>query len=171
MPARYFKDQYDDETMLMLFRRHIVIIRKQFLVAGLVIVLAMLPVFFWVETLKAFWISLLIGVLVAGLIVMYGWMCWYYSVFIVTDKRFIQITQQGFFDKSVVDINLEQIQMVNYQIKGLQETLLSFGTVSIQTMVGELSIKTVARPAKVQRELSRILKDRVKIFRGNQYAD
>ena len=169
MPARYFKDQYDDETVLMLFRRHIVVMRRQLLVAAALISLAAVSVLVhrnpdW----QYFWSALGVGSVLGGLVFMYGWMSWYHSVFIVTDKRLIQITQQGFFNKSVVDINLQQIQMVNYQVKGFQETLLGFGTLSIQTMVGELSIETVARPAKVQRDLSRILKDKVKISGGSQ---
>ena len=169
MPERYFEDQYDDETILMLFRQHVVVMRRYFLLAAVVLVLSSALVLVWpVPTWKVFWLSLLGGCLAGSLVVFYGWIGWYYSVFVVTDKRFIQITRQGFFNKSVVDLTLEQIQMVNYQVKGLQETLLGFGTISIQTMVGELTIKTVARPAKVQKKLSHILKDKVKTFSGDQ---
>jgi hypothetical protein len=87
------------------------------------------------------------------------WIGWYYSVFIVTDQRFIQITQKGLFHRSVVDIGLNQIQMVNYQISGLQETLLGFGTITIQTYMGDLIIHEVHHPAKTQKELLGVLRD------------
>ena len=78
---------------------------------------------------------------------------WHFSVFIVTDQRFIQITQKGFFHRSVADLALAQIQSVNYEISGLQETLLGFGTINMQTYVGDLEIKDVHHPAKVQKKI------------------
>ena len=50
--------------------------------------------------------------------------------------------------------------MVNYEINGLQETLLGFGTIVVQTYVGDLTIHDVHHPAKVQKELLLILRDR-----------
>jgi hypothetical protein len=76
----------------------------------------------------------------------------------VTDQRFIQITQKGFFHRSVADLGLAQIQSVNYTINGLQETLLGFGTINMQTYVGELDIKDVSHPARVQKKLLSILR-------------
>jgi hypothetical protein len=85
-------------------------------------------------------------------------MSWYFSVFIVTDQRFIQITQKGFFHRSVVDMGLGQIQMVNYEVKGLQETLLGYGTIMMQTFVGDLLIHYIHHPAKTQKRLLEILR-------------
>jgi hypothetical protein len=88
------------------------------------------------------------------------WISWYYSVFIVTDQRLIQITQKGFWSRSVVDIGLPQIQMVNYEVAGLQETLLGFGTIMMQTFVGDLIIHDVHHPEKIQKRMISILRDR-----------
>jgi len=73
---------------------------------------------------------------------------WHFSVFIVTDQRLIQITQKGLFHRSVVDMGLSQIQMVNYEVSGLQETLLGFGTIMMQTFVGDLVIRDVHHPLR-----------------------
>ena len=86
-------------------------------------------------------------------------MSWHYSVFVVTDKRFIQITQKGFFHRSVVDMGLNQIQMVNYEIAGLQETLLGFGTIMMQTFVGDLVIHYIHHPQKIQKHFLEILRE------------
>ena len=86
------------------------------------------------------------------------WIAWFYSVYIVTNQRLIQITQKGLFHKSVVDIGLNQIQMVNYEINGLQETLLGFGTIIIQTYMGDLTIHDAHHPKKVQKEILGILR-------------
>jgi hypothetical protein len=86
------------------------------------------------------------------------WIGWYYSLFIVTNQRLIQITQKGLFHRSVVDLGLQQIQMVNYQISGLQQTLLGFGTIMMQTYVGDLVIHDIHKPAKIQKKLLNILR-------------
>jgi len=78
----------------------------------------------------------------------------------VTDQRLIQITQKGLFNRSVIDMRLNQIQMVNYQIAGLQQTLLGFGTIMMQTIVGDLVIHEIHHPAKIQKKLLEILRDR-----------
>src|SRR4029077_7739769 len=83
---------------------------------------------------------------------------WHFSVFIVTDQRFIQITQKGLFHRSVADLSLSQIQSVNYDISGIQETLLGFVTINMQTYVGDLVIHDVHHPAKVQKKLLNILR-------------
>ena len=77
----------------------------------------------------------------------------------MTDKRFIQITQKGLFHRAVADLGLQQIQSVNYEVSGLQETLLGFGTMKMQTYVGDLVIHDVGHPAKIQKKLLTILRD------------
>ncbi len=71
------------------------------------------------------------GFVLSGLIFLPHWISWHYSVFIVTDQRLIQITQKGLWNRSVVDIGLNQIQMVNYQIGDFNETMLGFGTIML----------------------------------------
>jgi hypothetical protein len=51
--------------------------------------------------------------------------------------------------------------MVNYEVAGLEETLLGFGTIMMQTYMGELLIHHVSHPAKIQKKLLNILRDNV----------
>ena len=76
----------------------------------------------------------------------------------MTNQRFIQ-QSRSMFQTSVVDIGLEQVQMINYQISGFQETLLGFGTIVVQTYVGELVIHDVHHPAKVQKKMIGVLRE------------
>ena len=76
----------------------------------------------------------------------------------MTDRRFIQQTR-SLLQINVVDISLEQIQMINYQIVGLEQTLLHYGTIIVQTYVGDLVIHEVHHPEKVQKEMVHILRD------------
>lgn len=56
-------------------------------------------------------------------------------------------------------MGLNQIQMVNYQVAGLQETMLGFGTIMMQTFVGDLIIHEIPHPAKIQKKLLEILRE------------
>lgn len=110
-------------------------------------------------TMTAFFLALILSILLGSLLLVPSWIGWYFSVFIVTDQRFVQITQKGLFHTSVTDMSLSQIQQVNYEIAGLQETLLGFGTITMQTYVGELVIHYVHHPAKTQRQILAVLRE------------
>lgn len=56
-------------------------------------------------------------------------------------------------------MGLGQIQMVNYQVAGLQETLLGFGTIMMQTMVGDLVIHDIHHPGHIQKKILQILRE------------
>ncbi len=48
---------------------------------------------------------------------------------------------------------------MNYQVVGIQETLLGFGTVIIQTYLGDIVINDVHKPQEITKELSLILRE------------
>jgi hypothetical protein len=158
MTQKSFADQFDDEEVLFVFRKHPVVMRKG-LIFGLLAILAGSLVVFWNPTYMAFIGGVLVGAIVGAVIMLPSWITWYFSVFIVTDKRLIQVAQKGFFHKSVIDMGLNQIQMVNYQVAGLQETMLGFGTIMMQTFVGDLVIHEIPHPAKIQKKLLEILRE------------
>jgi len=157
---KYFDDQFDDEEVLFVFRKHPVVMRKGLVFGLLGPLLGVIPAavdpsigFGW------FFGGLGIGVLLGLLIFFPAWIGWYFSVFIVTDQRLIQITQKGLFHRSVIDMNLNQIQMINYEVSGLQETLLGFGTIMMQTFVGDLVIHDIHHPAHIQKKILEVLRE------------
>lgn len=158
MAHRYFEDQLDDEEMLLLFRKHPVVMRKQLIIASVLLLLGTIPSFIRPEY-SYFFGGLGVGFLLAAAVMFYAWIGWYFSVYALTDRRLLQIKQQGFFHRSLVDISNDQISMVNYEIHGLQESLLGFGTITVQTYVGELIIKDVAHPKKIHKELTHMLRE------------
>jgi hypothetical protein len=156
--VRYFKEQFDDEEVLLVFRKHPVVMRRGLVYASVAILLGTVPSLIKPE-FSWFFAGLGAGFLLAIIVFFPFWISWYYSVYIVTNQRLIQITQKGMFHRSMVGIGLSQIQMINYEIGGVQETLLGFGTIMIQTYVGSLTIHEVHHPAKIQKELLNILKE------------
>ena len=159
MAHKYFADQYDDEEVLMVFNKHPIVMRKGLIIGMVAIALGTIPSFV-VPTYQMLGIGLAGGFALGILLFLPSWIAWKFSVFIVTDQRLIQITQKGMFKRSVIDLALTQIQMVNYEVNGIQETLLGYGTIMIQTFVGDLTIHDVHHPAKTQKELLHILRER-----------
>jgi len=163
--VKYFPDQFDDEEVLYVFRKHPIVMRKGLILGsfGLLVGPLYTLILTYVHasnppTLGFFYLSFLVSIVLSCLLFFPSWMSWHYSVFVVTDQRFIQITQRGFFHRSVVDMGLAQIQMVNYEVSGLQETLLGFGTIMMQTLVGDLVIHYLHHPQKIQKRLLEILR-------------
>ncbi|MGB4800040.1 MAG: PH domain-containing protein [Candidatus Saccharimonadales bacterium] len=157
---KYFEDQFDDEEVLYVFRKHPIVMRKGLiwgsvgLLVGPLYTLAMTflhpnnP-----PSLTFFYLSFVVSLAVSGLLFFPAWMSWFFSVFILTNQRFIQVTQQGFFHRSVSDVPLNLIQSINYEISGMEQTLLGFGTIVMQTFLGNTNLHHIHHPAKVQRRL------------------
>lgn len=159
-PEKYFADQFDDEEVLFVFRKHPVVMRKG-LIGGLVfVVLGVVPSAIWPQ-IGFIWFfgGLAIGAAVGAVFFLPWWITWHFSVFVITDQRFIEITQKGLFKKKVHDIKLAMIQSASYEISGISETLLGFGTIRLRSYIGEVVITQVHHPAKVQKKLTRLLRD------------
>ncbi|HUD03725.1 MAG TPA: PH domain-containing protein [Patescibacteria group bacterium] len=158
MADKYFSDQFEDEEMLLLFRKHPIVMRREIVIASVLLLLGTVPALIK-PTYAYFFGGLAIGFILATLVMFYAWIGWYFSVFIVTDQRLLQMSQRGLFKRSVVDIGLDKIQTISYEVSGLQETLLGFGTIVIQTYVGELVIHDVHHPKNIQNRMSHILRE------------
>lgn len=157
---KYFEDQFDDEEVLYVFKHHPIVMRKGLVFGMLGPLVGILPAAIKPELgFTYFFGGLAAGFIFGGLIMLPSWIGWNFSIYIITDQRFLQIKQKGLFHRSVADIGLSQIQSVNYEIAGLQETMLAFGTIKLQTYVGDLIIKDVHHPEKIQKKLATILRD------------
>lgn len=167
MGHKYFEDQLDNEKMLLMFRKHPIVMRNGLILASIGMIVG--PLYVTILTyarpnnppsMQFFFLSLIGSMLIAAVLFFPSWLSWYFSVYALTDKRMMQIKQKGFFHRALVDISNDQISMINYEIKGLQETLLGFGTITVQTYVGELVIKDVAHPKKIHKELTSSLREK-----------
>ena len=147
-----FEGQREGEELLFIFRRHIIAMRKGFY--GLLIPFALLsiPPLIWQDNLELFLLPLI--VLALGLLIFaYHFIMWYFTVYIVTSERVRQVTQRGFFGKDVVELRLSKIQNISYNIPGFSGELFGYGTIVIQTFVGDLVIHKVEHPDKTYNKL------------------
>jgi len=176
-PQKYFPDQFDDETVLYVFRKHPIVMRKGILwwAAGILIgpLYVMVLTFVYANnpekypSMTTFTLALVGSLVLSLILITPSFIGWYFSVFIVTDQRFIQIHQKGLFTRGVSDVGLQQIQSVSYEVAGINETLLGFGTIKMQTYVGDVVIHELHHPAKIQKKMTGILREQG--ITGTQY--
>lgn len=158
-PYKYFQDQFDDEEVLYVFRKHPIVMRVGLVLGMFGPLVGIIPAAIKPDLgFGVFFGGLAAGCILGLLVFAPSWISWHFSVFIFTNQRFIQITQKRLFHRAVADIALEQIQSVNYEVAGLQETLLGFGTIKMQTYLGDLTVHDVHKPAHIQKKIVGILR-------------
>lgn len=149
---KQFDGQRDDEELLFIFRRHVIAMRKGFYEVLGAVVITSIPPLIWQSNLELFLLP--VAGLVIGLVLFwYQWMMWYFTVYIVSDQRLRQVTQRGFFGKDVVELQLSKIQNISYNVPGFSGEIFGYGTLVIQTFVGDLVIHNVEHPDRIYNKL------------------
>lgn len=135
-----------------MFRRHIIAMRKGFYALLIPMMIGAIPFLIWQDNLNLLWVFL--GGFGLGLILFaYHFIIWFYTYYIVSDERIRQVTQRGFFGKDVVELRLSKVQNISYNIPGLFGEMFQFGTIVIQTFVGDLVIRNVEHPDHIYNKL------------------
>ena len=142
--VKEFEGQRSGERVLFVFRRHILTSVRGFLWFIVVAGLSVLVVAIWGGGALPVMLG---GFFVGGLGWLYAYMLWHFSVYVVTNERLRQISQKGLFKKTVTDIGLNKIQSISYKTRGI------FGTILIQTLVGDMTVSMVGRVGEVYNKL------------------
>lgn len=80
------------------------------------------------------------------------WIDYYFDVWIITNKRIIDIEQKGLFSRKISELELDKIQDVSAGVLGIIPTLLNYGDVHIQT-AGEkdkFNFRNISNPYKIK---------------------
>ena len=152
-----------DEEIIATIRRHWFVMLKVTLGSMLV---AILPLVAWFvlgklggmpsislrteEILIFFYIIFLIFV---WMFYFLEWTDYYLDVWLLTNKRIIDIEQKGLFRRNIISLHHDRIQDVTVITHGVIATLLSFGKVHVQT-AGErrkIMLKDAPHPEEVKR--------------------
>ena len=147
-----FDGQREGEELLFIFRRHIISMRKGFYGLLIPFAISAVPPLIWSDNLQLFLLPLA-GFGLGLLIFSYHFMIWYFTIYLVSTERLRQITQKGFFGKDVVELRLAKIQNISYNIPGFSGEVFGYGTLVIQTFVGDLVIHKVEHPDKIYNKL------------------
>lgn len=130
--------------------------RKAFYLLVGIFLFSSIPVLIWPDNLNNLWVAF--GGLGLGLLFFfYFWIGWYFSIFIVTNQRLRQVTQKGFFNKSVIDLGISKIQNISYNIPGLSGAMFGYGTMVVQTYVGDLYLEKLHHPSKIYNALTEVI--------------
>jgi uncharacterized membrane protein YdbT with pleckstrin-like domain len=152
-PPKEFPGQHPGETVELVFRQHPVVMRRQLIYGMLAILVGLVPLMLFPLSNIALQIFLATPVLIF-LYWFFHWVGWYYSVYIITDQRLIDIQQKGFFNRKVSEVGFEKVQSINYHIKGIEGALLKFGDIAVQTYSDvEWKLPSIHHPEYIHAEL------------------
>lgn len=155
-----FEGQDTDEDIILLLRAHPITNLSWFIPALLLFLLpATLPK---VITILGFNLPilpstftaaiLLINYLLMIVIAFEGFLYWYFNVYILTDKRIIDVDFSSILFKNVDQAALEDVQEASSSVKGLFGLIFNMGDVLVQTAgakAGGIDFQKVPHPDKV----------------------
>lgn len=158
---KFFPAQEANERVLLVIRRHWFTYTSFWFLAFIM----SLP--FWVSivwipldlrNLSENMVSILIVVCSAYILLilallLYGFIDFYLDIYIITDRRIVDIKQNGFFNRTIAEVNLHQVQDVKASVKGFFPTLLHYGEVLVQTAaeLENFDFKDIAHPYRISK--------------------
>ena len=74
-----------------------------------------------------------IWLLILWIIFFIEWTDYYLDLWVITDRRIVDVEQIGFFHRDVTSFSYAQIQDITVETRGFIQALLKFGTLHIQT--------------------------------------
>lgn len=130
-----FPGQESDEQIFIFTRRHVAAFLP---ILGMIFLMAFLGVAVAVVLagLIDYNIALLLGsafLLFLLLFTLAEFFDFYFDLYIVTDRRVIDIDQNRFFNRSVAELLFEDVQDVESSTKGILATIFNYGNVEIQS--------------------------------------
>lgn len=164
-----FDGQRADEDVVFVNKRHPwVLASAGFLCLGLVVALILLILFFGLSHITSIVIIVLI-VFFLG----YGFYQWFtYNnfLYILTNQRIIIIEQKGLFGRKITEAELEKIQNLTVEVKGLIKTLLNFGNITLRTAGIDpvMVLSNVENPYEIQQKIIKYCKNATPITNHNQ---
>lgn len=161
-----FPGQNDGEEVELVFHQHPIVMRKALIVGMLAILLGMMPLLAWttpllIENEWFYFLSIKFAWAVGFVVIaawFYRWVGWYYSVYIITNERIVEIKQKGFFNRKVTEFGLDKVQNINYHIGGFQAVLFKYGDITAQTYVGDLVMKTIHKPVQIHEQIVEVVR-------------
>lgn len=134
-----FEGQETGEKVIMLLRRHPIIILMRLFGLTIAYFLPLIVSFVFFEyvlkynlvTLYLFIIS--VWTLFIWIIAFYSITMYALDVWIVTDQRIIDSTQHGFFNRKVSELHLPRIQDISVNVSGFLQTVFKYGDLHVQT--------------------------------------
>lgn len=160
--AFHFDTQDKEEKVLLILRRHIFTnirwISIGFLMLFFPLILSFVPIFndlpLRYQTLITLgWYLLVLGYMFEQFLL------WYFNVFIITDERVLDYDFHSLLYKRVSKAKIDKIEDVTYEMHGVIQSFLNYGSVYIQTAAEqrEFEFIDVPQPDLVAKLLNEIM--------------
>ncbi|MEI8061813.1 MAG: PH domain-containing protein [bacterium] len=170
-----FEGKHDDEVVLLYLHRHwyTLVSKLVYLFLGsllpflLIYVFGTLIVHYQLASLVVFlWSAyyMILWYVFGYIITMYSMDIW-----IVTNQRIIDSYQQGFFNRSVSEVGLENIQDISIKIVGAIPTAFNYGDIEVQSAaaVDRFNFDHIPDPQGVKDVISKAIGE----FKANHFKD
>jgi hypothetical protein len=164
LPEEKFVTQQDDEEIALLLRSHPI--------TNIGWILATIAMLFFPTVLsltgilsevpfKIKFLGFLTWYLVTLMMAFARFLKWYYSVFLITNERIVDIDFANIMSRQLTSVNLNHIEEPVMSTRGFLETMFQFGHVSVQTAaeVETLEADYVPFPNRVVDIISRLSED------------
>ncbi len=153
-PEAGFETQEGDEKVILVMRKAFVTNWKWILVGLLMAVapvgLGMLDV--WPDINAKYWVFIILfwELLVLGYY-FESFLHWYYNIYILTDRRVVDIDFHHMLAKEMSDADLDKIQDVTFRSAGAMAAFFHYGDIFVQTAAQKAMFEfhAVNRPEKV----------------------
>jgi hypothetical protein len=165
--------QQPGEKVIMVLRRHPIVFLTDLAV---ILVLLAVPFAGWF-IIRIFWPTVLGGLvsrpvllLVASAYLLFTWLFlieqfieYYLDIWVVTDRKILDINQINLWSRTVAEVELDKVQDVTSEVKGILPSLLDYGNVYVQT-AGETErfvFKQVRHPEKIRDAVLQVVEKHV----------
>lgn len=84
---------------------------------------------------------------------------WYFNVFLITNKRVVDVDFMGVLYKHISEAELDKIQDVTHQMVGSMEVLFDYGDLTIQTAAefSDIKFEKIPNPGEVHKIIGELL--------------
>jgi len=162
-PQKIFFESQERNEQIIFFLRKDFVVNVPWIFFG--VLLFLFPILFNLVSQSSFFFVLpekyrLIGSLAWYLIslafILENYLLWYFNVYLITDRRIVDIDFFGLFNKRISEAPLENIEDVTYSMNGIVQTIFNYGNVYIQTAaeMREFEFQNVSNPALIHDKLT-----------------
>lgn len=153
-------DLHDNEEIILKVRQHWVLLLwpiTKFLVVAAV---GGTVLYFFKDSLDGliFILLMITWLLIAFDLAMHDFFRWYLNLYVVTNKRIINVTHRTIFKRQITEASLSNVQDVTHQTLGFISMLLNYGDVVVQTAGHQplINFKTIGSPRRIHKEIVKL---------------
>jgi len=163
-----------DEKIIKILRRDFFVLLMKLILSavliGLPALVGLMMLNFYPNLLQGYISYPLIVLAVSGyslfvwLFLFFSFIDYYLDVWVITSERIIDVSQEGFFSRTVAELKLFQIQDVTSELKGLSKFIFRYGDVYVQTAgeVQRFAFRQIPNPEEVRDIIIKLVEENKK---------